>query len=84
MYVTPIFASNIIVMSFNATANNNPGIVLLNISGLVNPQSMGNSSSFVIQLLIPTLPGSTSSCSNCAVAQLNNNLFAQSTVPGNI
>jgi hypothetical protein len=45
---------------------------------------MGNSNSFGLQILIPNLPGTYSSCSNCAVAQQNNNLFVQSTVPGNI
>lgn len=84
VYVSPVFVNNIIVLTFNATSTNSSGIVLLNISGLINPQSIGNSSSFSLQILIPTLPGTFSSCSNCAVAQLTNNLFARSTVAGNI
>ena len=84
VYVSPVFVNNIIVLTFNATSTNSSGIVLLNISGLINPQSIGNSSSFILQILIPNLPGTFSSCSNCAVAQLTNNLFARSTVAGNI
>jgi hypothetical protein len=45
---------------------------------------MGFSSSFVLQILVPTLPGTTTTCSNCAVAQLTTSLLARSTVPGNI
>jgi hypothetical protein len=86
-YAIPVFVNNIIVLTFNATPTNTTsptGCIFLNVSGLTNPQSMGSSGSFVLQILVPTLPGTMSSCSNCAVAQLTNSLFAQSTVPGNI
>lgn len=45
---------------------------------------MGNSTSFIIQLLTTTFPGTTTSCTNCIVAQVNTQLIAESTVPGNI
>jgi hypothetical protein len=86
-YAIPVFVGNIIVLTFttNFTAATSPtGFILLNVSGLTNPQSMGQSSSFILQILVPTLPGSMTTCSNCAVAQLTSSLFAQSTVPGNI
>ncbi len=86
-YAIPVFVGNIIVLTFttNFTAATSPtGFILLNVSGLTNPQSMGQSSSFILQILVPTLPGSMTTCSNCAVAQLAGSLFAQSTVPGNI
>ena len=85
--MTPVFVNKIVVLTFNTTATNSTdpkGFILLNISGLVNPQSMGNSSSFILQILIPNLPNTYLSCSNCAVAQLSNFLFAQSVVPGNV
>jgi hypothetical protein len=83
-YAIPVVVNNIIVLTFNTSATSANGFALLNVSGLVNPQSMGNSSSFVMQILVPTLPGTLTTCSNCAVAQITNSLFAQSTVPGNI
>jgi len=67
-----------------SNSTNSSGYVYLTISGLTNPQSMGNSSSFIIQLLTTTLPGTSTSCTNCLVAQVNSQLIAQSTVPGNI
>lgn len=82
-----MLVNNIIVLNFNATfvsATSPTGFIFLNVSGLINPQSMGSSSSFVLQILTPTLPGSTTTCSNCVVAQITSSLFAQSTVPGNI
>lgn len=53
-------------------------------SGLINPQSIGNSSSFIFLLQLPNLPNSGGSCSSCTIASINSNLLAKSTVPGNI
>lgn len=86
-YAIPVFVGNIIVLTFttNFTAATSPsGFILLNVSGLTNPQSIGQSNSFILQILVPTLPGTMTTCSNCAVAQLTGSLFAKSTVPGNI
>jgi len=83
----PVFFTNIMIFQITTPATNSTspsGFVSLNISGIVNPQSIGSSSSFIIQLLIPTLPGSTTSCQNCLVAQIDSGLIARSTVPGNI
>ena len=53
-------------------------------SGLINPQSIGTSSSFVFLLQLPSLPNAGGSCSSCNIAAISNNLLAKSTVPGNI
>ena len=53
-------------------------------SGLINPQSIGTSSSFVFLLQLSSLPNAGGSCSNCNIAIINSNLLAKSTVPGNI
>lgn len=85
--IPPVFTNNILIFNLVTPATNTTdpnGFVLLTISGLTNPQSMGNSSSFTIQLLTLTFPGTSSSCTNCIVSQINSGLVAQSTVPGNI
>ena len=85
--VAPIFFNNVVIFQLVTAAANSTdpnGFVLLNVSGLTNPQSMGNSSSFIIQLLEPTVPGSGASCPNCIVSEVNSGLEARSTVPGNI
>lgn len=65
-------------------STNTSGFVLLTISGLTNPKSMGSSNSFIIQLLTTQLPGTSNLCTNCIVAQINKDVLAKSTVPGNI
>lgn len=51
---------------------------------MINPQSIGSSSSFSILLQLSSLPNSGGSCSNCRVALIDSNLIARSTVAGNI
>jgi len=75
---------NIILFGITHPQTNATGYVLLSISGITNPKSLGSSSSFVIQLLSTQLPGTTTTCSNCVVAQINKDVFAKSTVPGKI
>ena len=53
-------------------------------SGLINPQSIGTSSSFVFLLQLPSLPNAGGSCSSCKIAAITTNLLAKSTVPGNV
>jgi len=53
-------------------------------AGLINPQSIGTSSSFIFLLQLPSLPSSGASCSSCTIAAITANLLAKSTVPGNI
>lgn len=85
--MAPVFFNNILIFQLVTAAANSTdpsGAVLLNISGLTNPQSMGSSSSFIIQLLQPTVPGSSMSCANCIVSEVETGLLAKSIVPGNI
>jgi len=56
----------------------------LTLSGLTNPKSMGNSSSFIIQMLIPNFPGTSQQCTNCIFAQIVVNVLVQSKVTDNI
>ena len=83
----PVFFNNIAIFQIiTATQNSTDpnGFILLNISGLINPQSMGSSDSFVVQLMQPTVPGSSLSCTNCIISELSSGLVGKSTVPGNI
>lgn len=66
-----------------ASASNSSGIIFMTVGGLVNPKSIGNSSSFSITIQLSSLP-SGGSCTGCTVATVNSNILARSTVPGNI
>ena len=72
-------------ISVTSTNSTDPsGFISLSLSGLTNPKSIGSSSSFIIQMLIPNFPGTSSQCTNCIFAQITDNVLAKSTVAGNI
>jgi hypothetical protein len=77
-------ASNIIILSTIAAINNSPnGFMLLKITGFINPQYIGNSSNFLIQMLQQFTSNNTN-CANCRVAELFTPLQATSTTSGDI
>ena len=80
---SPFNLGKIFLFNIMVPANPTPGIVYLTINGLVNPKSIGSSSSFEILLQLASAPNG-GSCSGCTVAVIKTNLFATSTVPGNI
>lgn len=59
-----------------ANKNDSNGFIDLMITGFVNPKSIGKSTSFKININIPYYPGTTTPCSGCTIAAINNNLFA--------
>ena len=71
------------MFSIITPASNSSGIIFLTVGGLINPKSIGNSSSFSITLQLSSLPGG-GSCTGCTVATITSTLLAKSTVPGNI
>lgn len=79
-----VFGSNAVFPIITSANNSTSGIIYLTMSGLVNPQSIGTSSSFIFLLQLPSLPNSGGSCSSCTIAAITTNLLAKSTVPGNI
>lgn len=80
----PILFGSIVLFPITTPASSSPGTILLTLSGLINPQAIGSSSSFTILLQLSSLPNSGGSCSSCKVALIDSGLIARSTVAGNI
>lgn len=82
MAISGVMSYTFVVNTTNRNSSN--GFIDLTVTGFINPKSIGSSSSFRIQMNIPNFPGTVNSCSACTIASISTNLFAQSTVPGNI
>ena len=80
---SPFIFSNIVLFTVTDAGSNSTGNIYLTVGGLINPRSIGNSSSFVLTLQLSSLPGG-GTCTGCTVATIDTGLLAQSTVPGNI
>jgi hypothetical protein len=80
---SPYLIGKIVLFPLSVSSTNSSGTIFLSIGGLVNPKSIGSSSSFIILLQLSSLPGG-GSCSGCTVAIIDAGLLASSTVPGNI
>ena len=80
---SPFIFNNLILFTVIDAGSNNTGNIYLTIGGLINPKSIGNSSSFVLTLQLSSLPNG-GTCTGCTVATIDTGLIAQSTVPGNI
>lgn len=81
--INPFVSGSIAFFPITSVAHNTSGQILLTLNGLINPQSIGNSASFIILLQLSSLPGG-GSCSSCRVAVVETGLIAKSTVPGNV
>jgi len=71
---------NLVVTPTNNTSPN--GYIFVNISGLSNPQYIGNSTSFIIQFL--ETQTNAGQCVGCVIAEVRTGIFAQSTTAGDI
>ncbi len=79
-----IQASNIIILpTISALSSSPSGYMLLKITGFINPQFIGNSSSFSI-IMLQQYTSNNTNCANCKVAELFAPLQATSTTSGDV